>query len=153
MVSGIQGSGMASLLRPMGPPPELSDDQKEQVKSILSKYDKSKITMDDAKAIFQAFQDAGIKGPGLKEAIEETGFDAEQLRTLAKPDWIPNPPSGSAGGSNNSQGINISALQSLQSILSQYDLTSLSSDKQNDLLTQLTQSGLVKAGYIINLGA
>jgi hypothetical protein len=152
MVNSIQSSGTASMMRPMGPPPELTDDQKAQVNSILSKYDQSNISADDAKAIFQAFKDAGIKGPGLKDAIEEAGFDAEDLRTKAKPDWLPNPPAGPSNSAG-SQAINISALQSLQSILSQFDLTNLSSDQQNQLLAKLSQSGLLNTGYMINLSA
>jgi hypothetical protein len=148
MVSSIQSSGVASLMRPMGPPPELSDDQKAQVQTILSKYDKSNISTDDAKAIFQAFKDAGIKGPGLKQAIEEAGFNPEDLRTKAKPDWIPSPPS----ETSSNPGINLSALQSLQKILSQFDLGKLSSDQQTDLFSKLTQSGLLQSGNIINLG-
>jgi hypothetical protein len=152
MVSGIQSSGVSAMMRPMGPPPELSADQNEQVKSILAKYDKSNVSTEDAKAIFKAFQDAGIKGPGLKEAIEAAGFDAEDLRAKAKPDWIPSPPDSAASGAN-SQGINLTALKSLQDILSKFDLTSLSSDQQQELLSQLTQSGLLQSGNIINVGA
>jgi hypothetical protein len=152
MVSGIQSSGMASMMRPMGPPPELTDDQKAQVQSILSQYDKSSVSTDDAKAIFQAFKDAGIKGPGLKEAIEEAGFDAEDLRTKAKPDWIPSPPD-PQNSTGSGQGINLTALQSLQSILSQFDLTNLSFDQQSQLLTNLSNAGLLNTGYMINLSA
>jgi hypothetical protein len=150
MVSSIQTAGAASMMRPMGPPPELTDDQKAQVQSILSKYNKSSVSTEDAKAIFQAFKDAGIKGPGLKQAIEEAGFDAEDLRTKAKPDWIPSPP---ADASTGNEGINVSALQSLQSILSQFDLTNLSTDQQSQLLEKLSQSGLLNTGYMINLNA
>ena len=64
----------------------LTDVQKAQVKSILSKYDASSLTAADAKAIFEAFRKAGLRGgSGLMEAIRVSGFDPEKLRALAPP--------------------------------------------------------------------
>jgi hypothetical protein len=61
----------------------LSDDQKATVSSILSNYDPSKLTADDAKAINQAFKDAGLPfGKALGDAIENAGFSVKTLRSL-----------------------------------------------------------------------
>jgi hypothetical protein len=64
----------------------LTDAQKAAVKSILSKYNASGLTTDDAKAIHRAFKDAGLQGgPGLNEAVTSEGFDPEKLRDLNPP--------------------------------------------------------------------
>ena len=88
---------------------------------------------------------------GLKEAIESAGFDAEKLRSLAMPQetsqnmfWA---------SQNSSTTVNKSSLQTLKSILSQYDLSSLSTDQETSLITQLSQSGLLQSGSTLNLGA
>jgi hypothetical protein len=132
---------------------ELTDDQKSTVASILSKYDANNITSSDAQSIFKAFKDAGITPmKGLKEAIESAGFDAEKLRSLAMPQdssqenyfWA---------SQNSSNSINTSALQSLKSILSQYDLSNLSTDQENNLFSQLQNAGLFQSGNLLNTGA
>lgn len=64
----------------------LTDKQKAKVKSILSKYEASSLTADDAKAIHRAFRDAGLQnGPELNDAVKEAGFDPETLRDLDPP--------------------------------------------------------------------
>jgi len=64
----------------------LTDEQKAAVKSILSKYNATTLTADDAKAIHRAFRDAGLRpGPGLQEAITSAGFDPRKLRELDPP--------------------------------------------------------------------
>ncbi len=64
----------------------LTDAQKETMKSILADYNPSALTAADAKAIHQAFRDAGIRpGPGFREAIAAAGFDPEALRQLDPP--------------------------------------------------------------------
>jgi hypothetical protein len=149
MVSNVQGVGSVYGMEGFQAPQPLSDDQKTQVQSILSKYDPAKITADDAKAIFKSFQDAGIKpAPGLSDTIKAAGFDPKQLRSLS-----------GAGGrhhhhgqsGDSSSGVNVSAMQSLQSILSQYDLTNLSSDQQGELVSKLRDAGLMKSGNTISL--
>ncbi len=64
----------------------LTDAQKAAVKSILSKYNASTLTANDAKAIHSAFRDAGVKsGPGLNEAVTSAGFNSDKLRDLDPP--------------------------------------------------------------------
>ncbi len=64
----------------------LSDEQKARVISILSQFDSSSLTVEDAKAINNAFREAGIrKGPGQREAIEAAGFDAGRISALDPP--------------------------------------------------------------------
>ncbi|MCP4689973.1 MAG: hypothetical protein GY859_18115 [Desulfobacterales bacterium] len=73
-----------------GPPSEkaqtLTDEQIAQVKTILSRYDASSLTAADARAIHEAFRDAGIrKGPGQRNAIVAAGFDPDKIRDLDPP--------------------------------------------------------------------
>ena len=77
------------------PPPEgagsggteaLTDAQKLQVQSILAKYDASTLTAEQAKAIHEAFRQAGLHGgPALNDAVKAAGLDPDKLRDLAPP--------------------------------------------------------------------
>ena len=160
MFDRIQGTqGMSG--RPWEAPAPLTDDQKSQIQSILSQYDSKNLTASDAKAIFKAFREAGIgPSPDLRQAISSAGFDPEQLRSLAQPEGSQghhhhHHGAQGAGGSGQAsdQSLNTSALQSLQSILGQYDLTNLSADQQASLTKQLSDAGLLHYGYSIDLSA
>jgi len=62
----------------------LSDAQKAQVKTILSKYNAETLTSEQARAIHEAFRQAGLRGgPALNEAVKASGLDPEKLRDLA----------------------------------------------------------------------
>jgi hypothetical protein len=130
-------------------PPTLTDEQKTSVTSILTGYDPESLTETDIASILQEFQNAGI-GPaeGLKETIETAGFNADLLfkiphsRGSEDHFWA---------SQNASQDINLSALQSLQSILSQYDLSNITSDQETTLIQQLQATSLFQ-GSKINLG-
>jgi Raf kinase inhibitor-like YbhB/YbcL family protein len=64
----------------------LTDAQKEQVKAILSKYDARTLTADQAKAIHEAFRQAGLRGgPAMGDTLKAAGFDPDKLRDLAPP--------------------------------------------------------------------
>jgi len=70
----------------------LTDAQKQQVKAILSKYDATTLTADKARAIHEAFRQAGLRGgPAMSDTIQAAGFDPDKLRDLA-------PPPGQDGG-------------------------------------------------------
>jgi hypothetical protein len=87
MAQSISGIGASQGLGAMRWPQELTDDQKKQVATVLSDYDSSAVTASDAKAIFNAFKEAGINpAPGLRDAIKAAGFDADKLRSLAMPE-------------------------------------------------------------------
>jgi hypothetical protein len=156
MVSNIQGFGQMPPMGGMRPPKALSDDQKQKVTDILSKYDSSSLTETDAKSIFKAFEEAGIKGAGLKEAIDNAGFNADKLWSLAHDGQeAPKgpPPGGSGGGPSSTGKVNSSALKTLQDILNQYDLSNLSSEDEKSLFSQLTQTGLIRSGSLLDTQA
>jgi hypothetical protein len=149
MIGSIQG--VSSMMGGMMPQKTqgLTDDQKSTISSILSNYDAENVTTEDATAIFQAFKDAGITPTrGMKEVIEAAGFDAEDLRSKGLSDQgMPPPPPQSSSSSS----INLSALQSLQEILSQYDLTNLSESDQTGLVSALESSGFLYPGSVLDV--
>jgi phosphatidylethanolamine-binding protein (PEBP) family uncharacterized protein len=64
----------------------ITEAQKEQVKAILLHYNAATLTANDAKAIHEAFREAGLRGgPSVEEVIREAGFNPEKLRDLAPP--------------------------------------------------------------------
>ncbi len=151
MINSIQGMGqMMGAAGMMSKGRELTDEQKATITEILSQYDPANLSDEDAKAIFQAFHDAGITpARGMKEVIEAAGFDAEDLRSRGMTDQGMMPPPPQQGSGSNA--INLSALQSLQEILNQYDLTNLTDSDQVNLLSQLEESGLVFPGSVLDI--
>ncbi len=72
----------------------LTEAQQAQLRTILSKYDASTLTADQAQAIHEAFRQAGLhRGAALNAAVKAAGFDPDKLRDLA-------PPPGQTGGSD-----------------------------------------------------
>jgi Spy/CpxP family protein refolding chaperone len=64
----------------------LTDAQKTKVKEILAGYKADALTADQAKAIHDAFRQAGIPGgPAENTAVKEAGFDSGRLRELDAP--------------------------------------------------------------------
>jgi hypothetical protein len=148
MVDAIQGVGqmMGAGMTPRMT--ALTDDQKKTIADILSKYDSKNVSTDDAKSIFEAFREAGIKpAKGMKEAIEAAGFNADDLRSKGLSDQTTLP----LQSSSSSNSINLSALQSLQQILSQFDLTNLSDSDQTSLTQQLESNGFIYPGSVIDV--
>lgn len=65
---------------------ELTQAQVAKIAEILAQFDPNNLTAETARAIHEAFREAGIRpGRGMKEAIEAAGFDAEMLRELDPP--------------------------------------------------------------------
>jgi len=145
MTDSIQGVGSGSGMGAFPTSQPLSADQKSQVHSILSNYDPSKLTTDNARAIFKAFRQDGIKpGKDLFTTLKAAGFDPQQLRALARPVGQSGSPDtsstlggaiSSGGPSSNSSAINSEMLKMIQSILSQFETATTSSD-QTDPLSQ-----------------
>jgi ABC-type microcin C transport system permease subunit YejB len=76
---------------PGGRPPmehvdELTATQVKTVNKILSEYDSKSLSADDAQAIMEALMKAEIPpGKGVETAVEDAGFDFEEIRRLAPP--------------------------------------------------------------------
>jgi Ca2+-binding EF-hand superfamily protein len=111
--AGEQRRAMMPPPPPMGGPDgrdeELTDDEATTVASILAQYDASNLTEADAKAINQAFRDAGISfGKSLGDAVEEAGFSVQTLMEL-------DPPQQSDNTENTSSAMFSDLIASLQS--------------------------------------
>jgi Spy/CpxP family protein refolding chaperone len=77
----------------------LTDAQKQQVKSILARFDANALTADTAKAIHEAFREAGLRGGrAMADSIKAAGFDPEKLRDLAPPASGPGGPGAGRDG-------------------------------------------------------
>jgi phosphatidylethanolamine-binding protein (PEBP) family uncharacterized protein/Spy/CpxP family protein refolding chaperone len=64
----------------------LTTAQKAKVKAILSKYKANALTAAEARAIHEAFRQAGLRGgPALNDAVKAAGFNPNTLRDLAPP--------------------------------------------------------------------
>ncbi|MGQ1786027.1 MULTISPECIES: hypothetical protein [unclassified Saccharicrinis] len=64
----------------------ITEAQKEKVKAILSHYNAATLMANDAKAIQEAFREAGLRGgPAAEGTIREAGFNPDKLRDLAPP--------------------------------------------------------------------
>lgn len=138
--SSINAVGMQGMQRGAS---ALTDDQKQQVTDILSQYDPENMTADDAKAIFDSFREAGIQpGAGLKETVEAAGFDLEQFKPEKGEGTPPPPPP--------SNELDVEQLQSLQTILGQYDLSNLSDDEEQTLMSSLQQAGFMGTGVLVD---
>ena len=80
-----------------GPAETLTDAQKAQAQAILTKFDAKALTAETAKAIHEAFRQAGLRGgPAMADTIKAAGFDPDKLRDLA-------PPPGQGNGGNERQ--------------------------------------------------
>ena len=128
----------------------LTDAQKTTVTDILSKYDPTNLSTSDASSILQAFRDASIRpSKDLAATIDSAGFSSDLILK------IPNSKGSESNfwaSQNAIQNINLSSLQSLQSILNQYDLSNISPDQQTSLIQQL-QSSNIFSGSNLNLSA
>jgi len=74
----------------------LSSSQLETISSVLENYDADNLSQSNAQAIVSAFEDAGIQPSSeLVSAMEEAGFDAQEVGSLA----------GAQGGPNGAGGM------------------------------------------------
>ena len=65
---------------------ELSNEEKEIVIEILTKYNPNKLDTETAKKIHSEFRNAGLRaGPGMANTIKQAGFDPQELRKLDPP--------------------------------------------------------------------
>jgi hypothetical protein len=135
-----------------------SESQIAVVKSILSKYEPENITQKDAREIMTAFRKSGLTpGDDLREAVKNEGFDYKELRTLTKGTGNKHKNDPSEPEENNdesvSEKLDISSLQALKSILSQYDLSTLDPTLESEILAKIGSAGLLEADNMIDISA
>ena len=143
MTMGQQPSSMAKL----------SDEQKENIESILASFDAEALSEADAKELVSAFQDAGIQpSKEFAEALDAFGFDAREIGNLAgvgpEGQGAGGPPPPSSGEGSN---LNQDNLALLQEILEQYtDIENLGAQEQEELSQALAAAGLLEPGALID---
>ena len=140
----------------------ISSSQSDEISSILSNYDSSNLSESDAQAIVAAFQDAGIEpSKELESAMEEAGFDAQEVGTLAGvgaqaaggAGTPPPPPSSSSEEEEDFDVLDtnedgVVSMEELQEAFgsSTDETTSLTSSQQNALDNLSTLMDMLKSG-------
>ena len=141
----------------------ISSSQEETISSVLAEYDADNLTQSDAQAIVAAFQDAGIEASNeLASAMEEAGFDAQEVGTLAGVGAQGGTPTagGGGGGAMSSSEVeevfdeldtNEDGVVSLEELQEAYgssseDTTSVTAEQQNALDNLGILMDMLKAG-------
>lgn len=113
----------------------LSADQKSVIEDVLSQYDASSLSADDAKAIVEAFKEAGIEpSSALQGAMSASGFDAKEIGDLAGV--------GKAGGGGRPMGPPPAASEEELSTITDLLESLLSEDEEDTTTTSSTASSL-----------
>jgi len=148
----ISANLATTTLKPSPPAPSLNNEQKEKTDSILSDYDNTTLTEQDAKDLVAAFQEAGIKpSKDFADTLKTAGFDAHQIGDLAGVETPPPPSSPPQQLNVPSAGLNQENRQLLQSILEQYtDIWNLSAEDEQTLSNSLLAAGLLEPGALID---
>ena len=141
MAASIQGVSSIGGMAQLQAAKPLTAEQKKTVQDILSNYDAKNIGATGAKSMVKSLKEAGVRGSAMRDALQSAGFDLQQVMSMAHSGGRRH--GGSSGQSNSTRSA---TLQSLQSIMGQFDLNNMSSADQKDVYTQLTQSGLLKTG-------
>jgi Ca2+-binding EF-hand superfamily protein len=135
-----------------------SSSQAETISSILSEYDADNLSESDAKSIVAAFQEAGIEpSEELVSAMEEAGFDAKEVGTLAGV----GPQGGGGGGQQMSSSdssevyddmdTNEDGVVSIAELQAAYSSSSTSSTDSTTSLTSNQQNALDNLSTLMNV--
>jgi len=114
----------------------LTESQLETISSVLNNYDSTNLSSEDASAIVEAFQAAGIQpSRELANAMSSKGFDAKEVGDLAgigRGDMPPPPPPPPSGSEQEESDIS-SLLDTLLSIESE-DEESTTTSSFNEIM-------------------
>jgi len=135
----------------------ISASQEDTISSILSEYDADNLTQSDAEAIVAAFQDAGIEASEeLASAMEEAGFDAQEVGTLAgvgAQNGTPPPGGGGAVSSSETEEVydeldtNEDGIVSMEELQEAYS----SSSEEDTTVTAEQQNALDNLGILMDM--
>jgi hypothetical protein len=146
MVNPVQGAGSGAMM-PQVEQTRMTEGQKSSFQEIISKYDPENFSQNDFKAMEGELRQAGIgRTREAKSMLEDAGFNIDQFAKGG-----PGGTQGPGGPPPMQGGINIQALQSFQEILHNYDVANMSSEDQENLMNDLTSSGLLQSGLILNI--
>jgi len=132
----------------------MTESQRSSFQEIISKYDPENFSQANFDAMGEELRQAGIgRTREVKSMLETAGFNVDQYAEDGP---------GAVGGKGGPGGkgkppmqgpIDMQALQSFQEILNSYDLTNMSSEDDENLMNELTNSGLLQSGLILNIQA
>ena len=135
----------------------ISSSQEETISSILSEYDADNLTQSDAEEIVTAFEEAGIKQSSeLESVMEEAGFDAQEVGTLAGVGVQGGTPPLAGGGAVSSSeteeeyddlDTNEDGIVSMEELQESYS----SSSEENTTVTSEQQNALDNLGVLMNM--
>lgn len=147
-------AGTAGIMPPPPPPPPprgggLSEDDQATIEEILSQYDSSNLSQDDAQAINDALGESGITPTfELAQMMTEAGFDPASMAEAGNSSGYqpqtdgfgPPPPPPGAGPDSD-------ALNLFSELLNQEsDGGNASQDTLTDILTQMAAQGMTGTG-------
>ncbi len=96
--SGQRPSRNANSRQERGGSQTITEEQKAGAAEIVSKYDASALSAEDAKAIHKALRDIGVQGgPVEDELLISVGFDPEMLKQMDPPPDRPGAEDGERG--------------------------------------------------------
>ena len=133
-----------------------SSSQAETISSILAEYDADNLSESDAKSIVAAFQEAGIEpSEELVSAMEEAGFDAKEVGTLAGvgPQGGGGAPMASSDSSEvyDDMDTNEDGVVSIAELQAAYSSSSTSSTDSTTSLTSNQQNALDNLSTLMNV--
>ena len=145
------GAGYTPFARTENP---LTADQQKLVKDTLSKFDPKTLTKENARAIIETFEKAGLEPTEqLFKAVKDAEFDPEAIGEVAdfeEPD---------VGQELQSLVTDLSAegaaaaetLKAVQSILQNFDLNNLSEEDEESIFQQFEEQGLFQEDSQISI--
>ncbi len=141
MLEGINNSGIQAMGMHMhmgNEKVQLTDDQKTQLQSILSKYDPAQMSEDSKKSLMEELKSSGIApSHEVRSIIEDAGFD------LKPPQNGPPPSGGKAGMSAQKPDF-------IQDAINKYESDELSEQDIETLIAKLKEWGEPPQGIIFN---
>jgi len=140
-IQGVGAGGGVSQLEQS----QMTDEQRASFQEILKHFDPQSFSQSDFEALGGELREAGIGRTGeVRSMLIDAGFDIDQYAASSGGSRGPKgpPPPGS--------GLDISALATFQEILNDYELSNMSSEEQDRLMGDLTDSGLFRSGLIFN---
>lgn len=139
-IGPISGNASLSATSTMQSSSRLSADQKNNIQSILGKFDSKNLSVADAKKITTEFKKLGIQpGRELEETMAASGFDAKQVGGLA---FGQGQPPGAGAMAASSKAMVSSALSELKSLMASMGTSSTASATSEETASKATDTFL-----------
>lgn len=130
--SGMQMSKMQSQVTQV----KISEDQKQQLQSVLEDFSVDNLNSEDATSIVESIKELGISpGRELETLLAESGFDAKSIGDMAGvgESKMPPPPPPQSSGENATEMVNF-----LEQLLEEYD-GELSSENKDSIIAAVQE--------------